>query len=564
MICLFAKDATDFSTNGVKVLQPVSCIVKEEINGDYSLEITMPQGDAMVQSEMIIRAPTPKNGDQLFRVYKPKVDMTGNNVYQCRHIFYDLLDGFIEDLRPSGDGQAAISVLLSGTGFTGSSDITVQSSAEYQMMNPVKAILGGNDSDDSAFINRWGGEIERDNFAIRMNRHIGTDRGVTIRYRKNLTGLTLTTDMSGVVTRFYPTGRQSDGKTLLTLPEKYADSPLIGKYAHPKIQRIDYSDVQVVDKTDDSHPQLVTEAQAYSQLRANAAAEFTAGIDKPKVSAEVEFIPLESTEEYKNDGLAGLEKVYLGDTVHVFHEPLGIALSAEAVSYEYDCISQRYNSITLGSVEQTIGTVQSTVGKIATGAQQSADKAQTSADTAQQTADDAKKEVELTNITIGKLTVRVTATEEGLEGKVSKDEISSEIQQHPADVIFAFNNVNGSAQSIKFTGDGFDFYNGETLLGHMGVAYDSEASGYEFCVQPLSGSGTYFTNKGGYSLICMGAVKAKSLAADGLISTNDYIQGKYKSSGGEAGKTEDMTIADSSGKPYHMEFKDGLYVAGYY
>ncbi len=379
MICLYAKNETDFSTNGLKVLQPVECTVVEEINFDFSLQITMPQGDTSIHEEMIIKASTPK-GDQLFRVYKPQIDVFGNNVYQARHITYDMLDDFIEDKRPSGNGQAAIDAILAGTGFTGTSDITDISSAEYQMMNPVKALLGGQEDNDNAFKNRWGGEIERDNFTIRMNRRVGADRGVTIRYRKNLIGLTMETDVSDVVTRIYPTGRKADGQTLLTLPEKYVDSPLIENYVHPKILRYDYSDIQIVDKTDDSHPQIVTEAQAYDQLRAAAAADFKAGIDKPSLCAEVEFIPLEATEEYKN--YAVLEKVYIGDTVHVFHEPLGIELSAEVMSYEYDSILRRYNKITLGSVAQMVGSVQSTIGKIATGAQSSADNAQKSADEA--------------------------------------------------------------------------------------------------------------------------------------------------------------------------------------
>ncbi len=574
MVCLFAKDATNFSTNGLKVLQPAACTVTEEINGDYSLELVMPQGDATVQPEMIIRAPTPR-GDQLFRVYKPKVDMAGNNVYQCRHIFYDLLDDFIEDTRPTGNGQAAISAVLSGTGFTGFSDISTQNSAEYQMMNPVKAILGGNDSDDNAFINRWGGEIERDDFTVRMLSRLGADRGVSIRYRKNLTGLTLETDMSGVVTRIYPTGRAADGQTLLKLPEKYVNSPLLGSYARPKTARHDYEKIQVVDKTDDSHPNIVTEAQALDQLRAAAVTEFAVGADKPTFSADVEFVPLETTEEYKNDGLAGLEKVYLGDTVHVIHEPLGLALTARVVSYEYDCLTQRYSKVTLGSVQECVGSIRSTIGQIATVAQETANSAQTSANDAQHSADVAKGQitvvsgkvdavngrVDIVTGKIGDVEDQISATEKGLESKVSKDDLSSDIEQLPDAVVEAFNNKDGSTQQIKFTGNGFDFFYNGTLLGHMGVAYDAELGGYEFCIQPVNGAGTYFANKYGYSMICMGALKATSLAADGLISTSGYFQGVYKTHNGSVGKTETLPIMMADGSKQTLEFQDGLYVA---
>lgn len=163
VINLYSKTETNFYHNGLMVLQPIKAIVTEEINGDYSLKITMPLGFSKIENEQIIKAPTPKS-DQLFRVYNSDVDMLGNPVFYARHIFYDLLDYFIEDTRPSGDGALAISKILENTPFYGTSDITNQGTAYYQMMSPVKAILGA----DNSFIEVWGGEIERDNFSIRM------------------------------------------------------------------------------------------------------------------------------------------------------------------------------------------------------------------------------------------------------------------------------------------------------------------------------------------------------------------------------------------------------------
>lgn len=345
MIRLFNRLETDFMTNGIRALQPIECIVTEELNGDYSLKITMPMWDTKIQNESIIKAPTPK-GDQLFRVYNTEIDALGNNVYSARHIFYDLLDNFIEDTRPTNaTGAQAISAILSGTGFTGESDISATSTAYYQLMDPVSAILGGQSNDSNCFTNRWGGELERDNFVVRMKQHVGADRGISIRYRKNLTGLTMTVNMDSVITRIYPTGRAAGGQTLLTLPEKYVDSPYLNAYVHPKANRIDYSDIEVGDD--------MTQEEAYAALRTAAQAEFANGLDKPAMSAKVEFVPLETTEEYRR--YANLEKVYLGDTIHVYHEPLGIQLDTEVKKYEYDCLTKRYLSIELGTPSVQIG-----------------------------------------------------------------------------------------------------------------------------------------------------------------------------------------------------------------
>lgn len=343
MINLYDKNETDFTHNGICILKPLEAIVTEELNGDYSLKLTMPRGNKEIEIEQVIKVPTPKS-EQLFRVYNSDIDMLGNQVFYARHIFYDLLDYFIEDTRPSGSGAFAISKILENTQFTGTSDITKQCTAYYQMMNPVKAILGA----DNAFISVWGGELERDNFNVKMKNYIGEDRGVSIRYRKNLTGLRLQTDLSDVYTKIMPTGLQENGQTLLKLPEKYVESPLIGNYTHIKTTRIHYSNIKIDEET--------SEAQALEMLRNAAAQEFENGLDKPQITATVEFIPLQNTEEYKDFSV--LESVYLGDTVRIFHEDLNIELSAKVIEYEFDALSKRYNKVILGNANPKYGDAQ--------------------------------------------------------------------------------------------------------------------------------------------------------------------------------------------------------------
>ena len=343
IINLYSKTETNFNHNGLCILQPIEAIVTEELNGDYSLKLTMPRGSQLIENEQIIKVPTPKSS-QLFRVYNSDVDMLGNPVFYCRHIFYDLLDYFIEDTRPSGSGDLVITRILENTPFSGTSDITNQGTANYQMMSPVKAILGA----DNAFIEVWGGELERDNFNIRMKNHLGIDRGVSIRYRKNLTGLRFVTDLSGIATKIMPTGLKADGQTLLKLPEKYVESPLINNYTNIKTTRIHYSDIKVDEET--------SESQALEALRNAAQQEFENGLDKPQITATVEFVPLQDTEEYKD--FAVLESVYLGDTVEIFHEDLNIELDAKVISYEFDALSGRYNKVILGNANPKYGDIQ--------------------------------------------------------------------------------------------------------------------------------------------------------------------------------------------------------------
>lgn len=343
IINLYERNETDFSHNGIRVLQPIEAIVSEELNGDYSLKLTMPRGFSDIEIEQVVKAPTPKS-PQLFRVYNTDIDMLGNPVFYCRHIFYDLLDYFIEDTRPTGNGAVAISRILDETPFTGDSDIAKQGTAYYQMMNPVNAILGA----DNSFITVWGGELERDNFTVRMKSQLGADHGVSIRYRKNLTGLRFVTDLSGVATKIMPTGLREDGQTLLKLPEKYVVSPLIDTYVNEKITRIHYSEIKIGDE--------MSESQALQALRDAANLEFEKGLDKPQVTATVEFVPLEDTEEYKDFSI--LESVYLGDSISVHHEDLNIDLVTKVIGFEFDALSKRYNKVTLGNANPKYGDVQ--------------------------------------------------------------------------------------------------------------------------------------------------------------------------------------------------------------
>lgn len=344
MIHIYEKNVTTFTGMGLAVLQPISAVVEEEINGTYTLTLEMPKDDPWCVQERIITAPTPKNGIQAFRIYCPVVDLQKFKIVYARHIFYDLLDNFVETVIISGNGAVALNAILSGTqyahSFTGTSSISSTASATWEMINPVAALLDG----DNSAVKLWEGELERNNYQITMLSAIGADRGVEIRYCKNLTGLNVKTDISNVVTRIMPTGVKADN-SILKIDAKYVNSTLISSYAHPKVKRIHYPDVKVTETR--------TESQCKAALELLCLFEFMAGCDLPKITATVEFIPLQDTEEYK--ALAVLETVYLGDTVKVKHEGYGVDIFSRVVSYEYNALTQKYIKVVIGSVAPTLG-----------------------------------------------------------------------------------------------------------------------------------------------------------------------------------------------------------------
>lgn len=344
MIHIYEKTATVFTGMGLAVLQPLSAMIEEELNGTYMLTLEMPQDDTWCREERIVTAPTPKNGIQAFRIYCPVIDLDDRKVVYARHIFYDLLDNFIETATLTGNGATALNTLLSATQyshpFTGTSSISTTASVSVKMMNPVAALLDGEES----VVSLWDGELERDNFTVSMPSRLGADRGVEIRYRKNLTGLNVKTDLSGVATRLIPTGLYGNN-VLLKLDTKYVDSPLLSHYTNPKIRHIHYPDVKVT-------PERTVE-QCKAALELLCQFEFLAGCDLPQITAKIEFVPLQDTEEYKH--LSVLETVYLGDTVTVKHEGYGVDIHARVVSYRYNAVTETYDHVVIGSVAPTLG-----------------------------------------------------------------------------------------------------------------------------------------------------------------------------------------------------------------
>ena len=118
-----------------------------------------------------------------------------------------MLDNIIEDARPTNlSGTAALNWILERTQtthpFTSTGDVGGIDTKYYIRKNPVEAILG-----DEGIVETWGGEIDRDNFVIRLLNSVGADRGVLIAYGKNIQGIEETLDMDGVCTRLMPIGK---------------------------------------------------------------------------------------------------------------------------------------------------------------------------------------------------------------------------------------------------------------------------------------------------------------------------------------------------------------------
>jgi len=364
LITLYKPNETDFTHNGIGILDNniYEAEIEEILNGVYTLRFKYPlfaPHGLEIDGQYLIKAPTP-DGDQLFRVANPHPTNGEVQVF-CYHIFYDLVDNFIEDTNIVGKtGFGALDqvkgALQYPTKFDFYSDIGSMANARLVRKNPVEFLL--DNGQDNSFLNRWGGELLRDNFNVRMLARRGRDRGVVIQHKKDLLGYEADVDWQSVITKIMPQGANE-----LLLPEKYVTSPLVDKYVNPKIRKIDFPEVKAKIGDAANDDDALPLPDALNKLRALAVAMFNnQHVDQPLATYKIKFQELSQTEEYKD--LAVLQRVYMGDTVTVQHLEEGIDVIAKVVSYKYDPLNDEYTDITLGNYKESFTDVANKVDRM--------------------------------------------------------------------------------------------------------------------------------------------------------------------------------------------------------
>ena len=358
MINLYDSKEINFNNNGLVILNEcVSCVIQEEINGLFELELEYPllnntrkiefvDPTQIVDKTKIYEKPAKwtyllegniiKADGQLFRIYR-KVKNIKSVKVNARHIFYDLLDNLIGeiDIRSLTCINALIKTMTNTAyshPFTYMSDISTMNnisiddeSGDIIDKNPVETIF--------KLMNLYNAELVRDNYNIKLLGNRGLDRGVLINYGKNIQGIEESLDLDGICTRIKPIDQ--DG---WTLPETYIDSQYINNFANPKIKVITFSDV--ADEND-----LRIKTQQYF---------LDSKCDIPQFNYKIDFLELSKTEEYKHYAI--LERVYLGDTVTIKHKKLNINLKSKVIKITKNALTKRIEKIELGSFKLNMAT----------------------------------------------------------------------------------------------------------------------------------------------------------------------------------------------------------------
>lgn len=334
MLYLLNKDVRTVRWNGEPLHEATSAIVKETMNGDFTLTMKYPISDSdiyqLIKEDMLIKAPTPVLGAQLFRIKKP-VEHNDHLEITAYHISDDVMQRSITPVSVTSQSCGmALSRMVQNTktalgDFSFNSDIQDRrtfNTTETETLYSV--LLDGKHS----IVGTWEGELVRDNFAMTVKKNRGENRGVVITTHKNLKDYQRTKNSQNVVTRihakstFKPEGADKETTIRVTV-----DSPLINSY--PYINEKEY---------ENNNAKSVEELQKWAQAKFS-----NEGIDKVSDAIKIEA--------YELDG----QVVHMGDTVNLKSWKHNVDVFKKAIAYEFDALKEEYISLTFDNKAGTGG-----------------------------------------------------------------------------------------------------------------------------------------------------------------------------------------------------------------
>ena len=335
---LYEATEQSFTSNGLGVLSDaITCKVTEERNGAYEIQMRYPISGihySEIVLNRILYAPSNQLKDrQPFRIYRITKPLNGMVDIYGQHISYDLsgipIEPYIaQSVADAMNGLSLHSVV--NNPFTFVTTKTTEATMTVSAPCSIRSQLGGKSG--SILEVYGGGEYEFDKFQVILRQHRGADRGVSIRYGKNLTALKQEENCAKVYTGVYPYWVDSSTGAVTQLTDKIVNVP--GTFNYVKILMLDATSAFSTQPTE---AQLLTYTNNYITNN---------NIGVPEVNLTLSFVQLEQYEEYK--GLALLERVLLCDTVHVYFDKLGVEATAKVIKVVYNCLSERVESVEIG------------------------------------------------------------------------------------------------------------------------------------------------------------------------------------------------------------------------
>lgn len=345
---LYEGTAMTFTNNGLGLLtDAISCKVTEELNGSYELEMEYPVNgihfEDIMQRSIILAKPNLEDQPQPFRVYRIIKTLTGIVSIYAHHISYDLsgiaiqqfanfeltVKQVVELYLPTWDYDIRT---MNPCPFTFVSEFESGAVNILQPPMAIKPFMLG----DKGITGLFGGEWHYDRWNCTLLQHRGTNRGVVIRYGKNLQDVHQEQEFEEIYSAIFPIWTSSN--VYFTLTNKIV--PIEGA---PSINRVLVYDFK--NEIAKQPTEAVLYAYALDYISRN-------GIGRPHVNLNVSVAQIEKSDEYK--GLGFLETIALGDTVTVDYPKLSVRTEGRVTKLVYDVLKDRVDNVQLGDAKSTL------------------------------------------------------------------------------------------------------------------------------------------------------------------------------------------------------------------
>lgn len=345
LIHVYGDKTTNFNTNGYAIIEPISCEVYHEENGEYSAQFETYCDEygkfTYLHKQAQVKIPIRYHGEvswQIFRVMNTHRIMNADGTYRIRalayHKFYDNNNFLIKSAHPTGmSGITALPYICTHSlynsqiyPFDASSDIAAGKTAYYDNMSITNALLGA----DQCFVNRWGGKLYRDNlyFSINDEMEYSKSAGV-ISYAYNLTDIDFEEDDTELITD-------------LIAEDNFGNSYHIG---------VPDSELRVPNRIY-AYRSFYYDEEDVQAFHADAAA-YLDEYKQSVVNITVNFLNLSELDKYKE--FQQLDAYEVGDRVIIYHKDLDIYYShLEIISKRYDVVKRRTVEIQIGDFKNAI------------------------------------------------------------------------------------------------------------------------------------------------------------------------------------------------------------------
>ncbi|EMW5596921.1 phage tail tip lysozyme [Enterococcus faecalis] len=274
---------------------------------------------------------------QYFEIYNIKKNLQSVSA-TARHIGFMANKNFIIDsFTANGNGTQIMNNLKAALTFKQRfnylSNVGTTHQFTAKQVGPIDAIIGSNNGNQN-LTGVTGGELEMDNFNLKLVKQIGADNGFRIDFGINLEAIDEDYDDESIINSLFLIGGVPDND--------YDQDKEPITYGFLEIAGVNDSNRRI-GKRENSECKTVDELKKWGQSLFDKDR-----IHEPKVTHTISMVALEHTLEYE-DMYEELSSLHFGDVVHVRAKEVDIEVTERMVEYTWFPTLGKFKNIVLGN-----------------------------------------------------------------------------------------------------------------------------------------------------------------------------------------------------------------------